>query len=107
MIVLPSSPCEGRFGVTRRDLLRVGGSSVLGLSLGAMFQAQARAAEAPRARGRGWGKAKSIIMCYLQGGPSHIDLWDPKEDEKVRSIFAPIPTKVPGVQFTEILPRLA
>ena len=44
-------------------------------------------------------KAKSIIMIYLQGGPSHLDLWDPKPDapDNVRSIFKPIPTKIPGV----------
>ena len=48
-------------------------------------------------------------MVYLQGGPSHLDLWDPKENvpDNVRSVFKPIATKVPGVQFTEILPKLA
>src|SRR5262245_57881758 len=101
MIVLPhTSTCPGQYGPTRRDLLRVGGSSVLGLSLGAMFQAQAKADEhKAMARGRGWGKAQNLIMCYLQGGPSHLDLWDPKENvpDNVRSGFAPIPTKLPGV----------
>jgi hypothetical protein len=48
-------------------------------------------------------------MVYLQGGPSHIDLWDPKPDtaDNIRSSFKNIPTKLPGVQFTEILPKLA
>ena len=48
-------------------------------------------------------------MVYLQGGPSHLDLWDPKENvpDNVRSVFKPIATKVPGVQVTEILPKLA
>ncbi|HIC22799.1 MAG TPA: DUF1501 domain-containing protein, partial [Planctomycetes bacterium] len=57
----------------------------------------------------GWAKAKSIIMLYLQGGPSHIDLWDPKENvpDNVKSVFDSIPTKIPGVHFTELLPRLA
>ena len=61
------------------------------------------------AGGPGWGKAKSIILVYLQGGPSHIDLWDPKENvpDNVRSVFKPIATKIPGIKFTEILPRLA
>jgi hypothetical protein len=86
--------------------LRVGGSSVLGLSLGSMLQA--RAAQASEGNG-GWGQAKSIIMCYLQGGPSHLDLWDPKENvpDNVRSVFKSIPTKLPGVHFTELLPKLA
>jgi uncharacterized protein (DUF1501 family) len=113
MIVVSSPhgrPDPGRYGPTRRDFLRVGGSSVLGLSLGGMLQAQAQAAEQKaRSRARGWGKAKSIIMCYLQGGPSHLDLWDPKDNvpDNVKSVFAPIPTKVDGVQFTEVLPKLA
>ena len=48
-------------------------------------------------------------MVYLQGGPSHLDLWDPKENvpDNVRSAFKPIATKMPGIQFTEILPKLA
>jgi hypothetical protein len=48
-------------------------------------------------------------MVYLQGGPSHLDLWDPKENvpDNVKSIFKPIPTKIPGVNFTENLPKLA
>ena len=65
-------------------------------------------AAAPHAP-RGFGAAKSVIMVYLQGGPSHLDLWDPKEDvpDNVRSVFKPISTKLPGVQFTELLPKLA
>jgi uncharacterized protein (DUF1501 family) len=108
MIVIPNGGAAERgFGPTRRDILRIGGSSVLGLSLGGMFQAQARSQE--KGGGPGWGKAKSVIMVYLQGGPSHLDLWDPKPDapDNVRSIFKPIPTKTDGLQFTEILPKLA
>ena len=60
---------------------------------------------------KGWGQAKSVIMVYLQGGPSHLDLWDPKEPDtvpdNVRSEFKNIPTKIPGVNFTDIIPRLA
>src|SRR5947209_18866311 len=117
MIIVPGQPgkdlCDRSLGITRRDLLRVGGSGLLGMSLGTMLQLQAASsaraagpAEAPRA---GWGRAKSIIMVYLQGGPSHLDLWDPKENvpDNVRSIFKPIDTRTPGLKFTEILPRLA
>ncbi|MFM1747188.1 MAG: hypothetical protein RLZZ188_854, partial [Verrucomicrobiota bacterium] len=104
--------CDTHAKMTRRDLLRVGGSSILGLSLGQMLRlnAQTPAAPAPgRHGGPGWGKAKSVIMVYLQGGPSHIDLWDPKENvpDKIRSAFKPIPTRIPGVNFTEIIPQLA
>jgi hypothetical protein len=113
MLIVPGQRgkdlCDRHLGVTRRDLLRVGGSGLLGLTLGSMFRLQAHAKDAGHVGGPGWGRAKSVIMVYLQGGPSHIDLWDPKENvpDNVRSAFEPISTKLPGVKFTEILPRLA
>ncbi|MBI5775107.1 MAG: DUF1501 domain-containing protein [Verrucomicrobia bacterium] len=102
--------CDTHAKMTRRDLLRLGGSSILGLSLGSMLRLNAAASESGKALGGpGWGKAKSVIMVYLQGGPSHLDLWDPKDNvpDKIRSQFKPIPTKIPGVNYTEILPQLA
>jgi hypothetical protein len=102
--------CDNGVGMTRRDLLRVGGSSLMGISLANVLQLQQAQAETSAAGGGpGWNKAKSVIMVYLQGGPSHLDLWDPKENvpDNVRSVFKPIPTKLPGVQFTEVLPKLA
>ncbi len=94
--------------MTRRNLLQVGGSSLLGLSLGSMLQLQ-KASASETKRGPGWGKAKSVIMIYLQGGPSHLDLWDPKEGtpDNVRSSFKNISTKLPGISYTEVLPKLA
>lgn len=104
-----SDLCDAEGKLTRRDLLRVGGAGMMGLSLGSMFELQAHAKERGTKGGPGWGKAKSVILCYLQGGPSHLDLWDPKENvpDNVRSSFKPIPTKIPGVNFTELLPNLA
>jgi hypothetical protein len=103
--------CDPGLGMTRRDLLRVGGSSILGLSLAQTLQLQQAQANTstPVGGGPGWNKAKSVIMVYLQGGPSHLDLWDPKENvpDNVRSVYKNIPTKLPGVQFTELLPKLA
>jgi hypothetical protein len=114
MIIVPGRPgkdlCDSQLGVTRRDILRIGGSGLLGLGLGSLLELQALSARAGEAsRGPGWGKAKSIIMVYLQGGPSHLDLWDPKDNvpDNVRSVFKPIATKVPGIQVTEVLPKLA
>jgi uncharacterized protein (DUF1501 family) len=112
MLRIPGQPgrdlCDNHLGVTRRDLLRVGGSAILGLTLGSLFSLQGRA-RAAGAGGGGWGKAKHIVMVYLQGGPSHLDLWDPKENvpDKIRSPFKNISTKIPGIQFTEMLPNLA
>ncbi len=108
MLVIPGrsgkDTCDG---VTRRELLRVGGSAVLGLSLGQILGLQARAGESTG--GPGFGKAKSVILLYLQGGPSHLDLWDPKDGvpDNVKSIFKAIDTKVNGCKFTELLPKLA
>jgi hypothetical protein len=83
MLRIPGQPgrdlCDTHLGVTRRDLLRIGGSAIMGLTLGPLLTLRARAAEAATKGGPGWGKAKSIIMVYLQGGPSHRDLWEPKE----------------------------
>ena len=110
MFRIPGTPgkdlCDSHLGTSRRDILRVGGASMLGMTLNNLFRAQALGAESG---GPGWGKAKNLIMIYLQGGPSHLDLWDPKENvpDNVRSAFKTIPTKIPGVHFTEILPKLA
>lgn len=110
IIRIPGQPgndlCDRQRKPTRRDVLRVGGSGVLGLSLGGMLQLQASRASDSQSRP---ATAKSIIMVYLQGGPSHLDLWDPKENvpENVKSVFSNIPTALPGVHFTELLPKLA
>lgn len=121
MLFIPGQPgkdlCDPQLGVSRRAILRVGGSSLFGLSLGSMLRLQSAAAASEGTadqtgqpgRRPGWGQAKSIIMVYLQGGPSHLDLWDPKDGvpDNVRSVFKAIDTKTPGVQVTEVLPKLA
>ena len=82
---------------------------MMGMSLNNILAAQDQSAGSQHAGKDGWGKAKSVILIYLQGGPSHLDLWDPKENvpDKIRSSFSTIPTQIPGVHFTEILPKLA
>ena len=117
MLVIPGRPgrdlCDGQAAASRRAILRAGASALFGLSLPQLLRLQARAVESNVPGGRtaapGWGRAKSVVMVYLQGGPSHLDLWDPKENvpDNVRSVFKNIPTKLPGVQFTENLPQLA
>jgi hypothetical protein len=88
-----------------------------GLSRRAFVQAGALApwATAPvawqanQARAEGRPRAKSVILLWLWGGPSHLDLFDPKPEAPldIRGPFAPIATRLPGVQFGETLPRLA
>ena len=111
MLVIPGAAAKSDCDrVTRRDLLRVGGSGVLGLTLGDLLTAQARASNKGEVGGGpGFGKAKSVIFIYLQGGPSHIDLWDPKDNvpDKVKSIFKHQQTKLTGTHFTELLPKLS
>src|SRR5436305_14702844 len=113
MLVIPGQSgrdtCDG---LTRRELLRVGGSAVFGLSLANLLQLQEANAANPGGNpngGPGFNKAKSVILVYLQGGPSHLDLWDPKENvpSNVKSVFSAIDTKIPGIKFTEVLPKLA
>jgi len=101
--------CDSHLKPGRRDFLRVGGAGMLGMTLNNVLAAQNASAASSLVGRPGWGKAKSVIMVYLQGGPSHLDLWDPKPDspDNVRSVFKPINTKVDGLQYTEVIPKLA
>jgi hypothetical protein len=83
-------------------MLQVGGISLLGLGLPRVLHAATpRVAEAPTADG--------CILIFLDGGPSHLDMWDMKPDApaEIRGEFRPIATSLPGVQLCEHLPRLA
>ncbi len=97
-------------GFSRREFLRVGGAGILGLSLGDVLRLQTLAKEpaATEKSKNGWGQAKSVILLFLQGGPSHIDIWDPKPDapSNIRGEFKPIKTKVPGIWLSETMPLL-
>ena len=92
-------------GITRREVLRVGGLSLFGISLPKILRA---AEKSPKGRTTA-GKAKSCILFFMEGGPAQQDLWDMKPDAPVeyRGEFKPISTTVPGVQVCEHLPRLA
>lgn len=90
-------------GVTRRELLQVGYSGLLGLGLSTFARAGARQAPGSRTG------PKSVVLVFLTGAASHIDTFDPKPDApaEVRGEFKAIGTKVPGLQFGELLPKLA
>src|SRR6516164_4530543 len=88
-------------GLTRRDFLHAGSLFPLGLTLPAFF--------AQRAAGAPTDKDVNCIMLFLVGGPSQLDTWDPKPraPAEIRGPFRAIPTNVPGIQISEIFPRMA
>ena len=81
-------------GVTRREILRAGGLAALGLSLPDLFRGRAAAGDKAK------GKARSCILIWLDGGPSHLETFDLKPDApaEVRGPFRPVATKVTGIQ---------
>ena len=109
MLSIPGKSGSTCDGYSRRELLRVGGIGLLGLSLGQVLQLQAMANAPAGSAKNGFGKVKSVIFIFLQGGPSHIDIWDPKPDAppEIRGEFKAIPTNVPGIQLSEVMPKLA
>src|SRR6478752_8935111 len=110
MLVIPGRRCHTCEGPTRRELLRAGSLGLFGLNLANFFALQKTAAGATKFDGaRGFGSAQSVIMIFLQGGPSHIDIWDPKPDApaNIRGDFKGIPTKIPGTHIGEHMPMMA
>ncbi len=99
-----------------RDLLRVGSrrwflqtglAGLAGVSLADTLRLSAAAATS--SPGAATPSKKSVILFWLSGGPSHIDMWDPKPDApaEIRGPYRPISTKVPGIQVCEHLPLQA
>ena len=112
MLSIPGNQALDCDGITRRELMRVGGCGLLGLSLPEFLELKASAdSRKPDTKKgvSGFGNAKNVILIFLQGGPSHIDIWDPKPDapSNVRGDFKPIKTKVPGIHLSEVMPKLA
>jgi len=91
-----SQTCQG---VNRRAFLRAG--AIAPFAWTASGQVALKPAGGP--------KARSVLLVWLGGGPSHLDLFDPKPKAPVeyRGPFATIATRTPGVRFTELLPKLA
>ncbi len=92
--------------MTRREWMRVGGLSVLGLSSADLAGLRALAAEDATSTAR---RGNSCVFIFLFGGPSHIDLWDMKPDapSHVRGEFQPVATETPGILLSDQLPHLA
>ena len=89
----------------RRELLHVGGMSLLGMSLTDLLRLETSAAPSTSRAGR----AKAVIFIFQSGGPSQHETWDPKPDapDVIRGEYGTTATRLPGVRFCEYLPRLA
>ena len=87
-------------GLSRRSFLQLSTLAVGGLTLPQILQAQQRS---------GASSHKAVIMVYLSGGLSHHDTFDlkPEAPREIAGEFQPIATRVPGIQISEYLPRLA
>src|SRR3954470_1237189 len=85
-------------GLSRRDMLRIGGLGIAGLSLADMLALQSHAGEATSERERNFGKAKGIILIHLYGAPSQIEWVDckPEAPADVRGELGVIPSNLPG-----------
>lgn len=93
---------RGALRLSRRDALCLGGLGALGLGLPGLLRAEQLAAvKKPR--------AKSVLLLYCFGGPSHLDMWDMKPDgpSAIRGEFQPIATRLTGTVYCEHLPQLA
>ena len=97
-------------GISRRDAIRVGGLTALGLGLGDFFHLKnSFANEQPVKLSGESSRAKSCILIWLDGGPTHLETFDPKPNapEEVRGPFGTIATKLTGVRINECLPLSA
>lgn len=104
MITVLGNSKQGCDGLTRREALTAGSLSLLGMTLPDLLCAEAVGSGLPTN-----GKAKSVILIYLFGGPPLHDTFDPKPNapREIRGEFGSTPTNVPGVHFCELLPRMA
>lgn len=102
MLTILSNPRRACDGVTRRELLQIGGAGMLGLSLPQVWGAESIAP--PRA-----ARAKSVLFVFLYGGPSQLETFDmkPNAPSRIRGPFRPIDSRTPDLAICEHLPRLA
>src|SRR5262249_20476131 len=94
-------------GITRREMLQVAGLGVAGITLPDWFRAQE--ARATQAGYGGGGRDVSCIFLWLDGGPSHLETFDPKPEtpDNIRGPYGAVRTNVPGIQISELLPMLS
>lgn len=99
-----SKNCQG---VSRRELLQVGGLGILGLSMADELRAADVRTSGSRSANR--SSETSCIFIFLEGGPSQLETFDPKPNaiDDVRGPYGTIATNVPGIQIGELLPMMA
>ena len=99
-----ASPCAGPRRISRREMVQLGGSLALGLSLPTLLHARDERSETALTP-----TADACIVIFLDGGPSHLDMWDmkPSAPAEIRGEFKPIASSLPGVQVSEHLPRFS
>ena len=93
-----SRTCQG---ATRREFLRIGGLGAAGLSLPDLLATRAAAGDT--------AGHKSVVLLFLQGGPTQLETWDPKPEApaEYRTVVDTTPTALPGVSFSQFFPRMA
>ncbi|MFN7768678.1 MAG: DUF1501 domain-containing protein [Planctomycetaceae bacterium] len=102
----PPLPCPGLpFPLRRREFLSLGLRGLAGLSLPALYRLRSVAATEPAPQ----TEPTAVILVWLIGGVSHLETWDPKPSSgsEYRGPYDPIATRLPGVHFSELLPRQA
>ena len=94
-------------GIKRRDMLQLGLGAILGGGLAHTLRLQAQASTESNTSTR--SQARSCILIWMDGGPTHYETFDPKPNapEEIRGEFEPIATRLPGVQFSRHMQRLA
>src|SRR6478672_7988059 len=95
--------CREYHRFNRRDMLRIGGSTFFGLTVPQLLRARAEAPSGTAPR------AKQVLLVWMYGGPSQIDMFDLKPNarrEVARPLFRPIQTRLPGLQVSELMPRM-
>ncbi len=96
-------------GMTRRDLLRIGGLGLAGMTLPDLADWQSASAREGTTRPKSFGRAKSIILIHLYGSPSQLEWVDPKPDApvEIRGELGSIPSSLPGLRVCELFPTFA
>jgi hypothetical protein len=110
VLTITDQPFSLNDGMSRREWLRVGGIGLGGLSLPALVSASPTTTQAiPADAARTFGKAKSVIVIFLGGGPPQHETWDPKPEApaEIRGGFGTIATRTPGLSVGELMPLTA